>query len=421
MDSTLPSAKPKGPFRNVQKTGVIYVMSEAAKAGYGEAATGWVNLGQGQPETGFFDGGKERLASVDLDIADLEYAPVGGLESLRAAVAAYYNRVYRQGKKSQYSAANVSIAPGGRAALTRAAATIGKVNLGHFLPDYTAYEELLDVFGEFTSIPILLDPKEGYRFSASDLRREIEGRGVSAILLSNPCNPTGKVVAGEDLADWLSVARELTCGMIFDEFYSMYIWDERYRDQGSVSAAQYVEDVNAEQVLLINGLTKNWRYPGLRIAWAVGPESLIDAMNSAGSFLDGGASRPLQKAAVELLKPEVYEAEAKALKREFAAKRELLTKGLRDLGVKFDVLPQGTFYAWGNIENFPADANTGMTFFRKALAEKIITVPGEFFDVDPGHRRSGRPSRFRHYVRFSFGAPRQSLELGLERMAKLLG
>ena len=71
-------------------------------------------------------------------------------------------------------------------------AALGQVNLGHFLPDYTAYEELLDIFKLFTSIPILLDGREGYHFSPEDLRREITGRGLSAVLLSNPCNPTGQ-------------------------------------------------------------------------------------------------------------------------------------------------------------------------------------------------------------------------------------
>ena len=28
--------------------------------------------------------------------------------------------------------------------------------MGHFIPDYTAYEELLSVFKAFTAIPILL-------------------------------------------------------------------------------------------------------------------------------------------------------------------------------------------------------------------------------------------------------------------------
>src|SRR5437762_6419239 len=118
---------------------------------------------------------------------------------------------------SKYSADNVSVSGGGRAALTRAAASLGHVNLGHFLPDYTAYEELLDIFKAFTAIPILLEPERGYAFSIADLRREIEGRGLSALLLSNPSNPTGKLIGGDELASWVALAREYQCTLMLDE------------------------------------------------------------------------------------------------------------------------------------------------------------------------------------------------------------
>jgi aspartate/methionine/tyrosine aminotransferase len=81
------------------------------------------------------------------------------------------------------------------------------VNLGHFLPDYTAYEELLDIFKAFTAIPILLEGERGYAFSTDDLRREVHGRGLAALLLSNPCNPTGKHIRGDELARWVAMAR----------------------------------------------------------------------------------------------------------------------------------------------------------------------------------------------------------------------
>ena len=60
------------------------------------------------------------------------------------------------GEKVQYTAENVSIASGGRLALTRLASALGDINMGHFIPDYTAYEELFSVFKAFTAIPILL-------------------------------------------------------------------------------------------------------------------------------------------------------------------------------------------------------------------------------------------------------------------------
>ena len=136
-------------------------------------------------------------------------------------------------KQSRYTERNVCICGGGRASLTRAVAALGQMNLGHFLPDYTAYEELLDIFKLFTSIPILLEGERGYHFSVDDLRREITGRGLSALLLSNPCNPTGRVIQGEELRSWVDVARELGCSLLIDEFYSHYVWRET--DDGSRS------------------------------------------------------------------------------------------------------------------------------------------------------------------------------------------
>ena len=61
-----------------------------------------------------------------------------------------------------------------------------------------------------------------------------------------------------------------------------------------------------------------------------------------------------------------------------------------------------------------------MNFFKRILDEKVIVVPGEFFDVNPGKRRRGRTSRFRSHARFSFGPSQDTLEEGLERIRQVL-
>ncbi|HEY5936924.1 MAG TPA: pyridoxal phosphate-dependent aminotransferase, partial [Kofleriaceae bacterium] len=306
-------------------------------------------------------------------------------------------------------------------ALTRVAASLGHINLGHFLPDYTAYEELLDVFRLFSPIPILLEGERGYAFSAADLRREILGRGLSGILLSNPSNPTGKMIGGSDLSEWVGVARDLDCALILDEFYSHYIWRPDLVSQGMVeTAARYVEDVDRDPIVILDGLTKNWRYPGWRVTWTVAPKKIIEGVASAGSFLDGGGSRPLQRKAIDLLAPTAAMAETKAIHTEFAKKRNKLLNGLRDLGFTVDLPPEGTFYIWASAQHLPSSINDGMSFFRAALERNVITVPGEFFDVNPGKRRGGRPSRFRRHLRFSFGPALPRLELALERFRELI-
>jgi aspartate/methionine/tyrosine aminotransferase len=407
-------------FRPVPRTGVIYVTTEAQRHGFSPADPEWANLGQGQPETGEIPGAPPRVHGVDVRVDDQDYAPIAGLWELREAIASLYNALYRRGMPSQYSAENVCVSGGGRAALTRAAASLGHINLGHFLPDYTAYEELLDIFKAFTAIPILLEGERGYAFGADDLRREITGRGLSAILTSNPCNPTGKLVEGDELARWVATSRDLDCTLLLDEFYSHYIYRAPPGRLPVESAARYVEDVERDPVVLFDGLTKNWRYPGWRVTWAIGPQSIVEALSSAGSFLDGGGSKPMQRAAIPLLGEEHVIAETKAIQATFRPKRDYLLSQLERLGVRVDRAPEGTFYVWGNVEKLPPPLCDGMSFFRAALEQKVIAVPGEFFDVNPGKRRQGRASRFKGYVRFSFGPPMAVLEKAVDRFAQMV-
>jgi len=408
-------------FRPVPRTGVIYVTTEAQKHGFSTNDPEWCNLGQGQPETGDLPGAPPRVKHVEIELDDQEYAPVAGLWELRETVASLYNTLYRRGLPSQYSAENVCVSGGGRASLTRAAASLGHINLGHFLPDYTAYEELLDIFKAFTAIPILLEGERGYAFGAEDLRREILGRGFSAILMSNPCNPTGKLVEGEELARWVATARDLDCALLLDEFYSHYVYRAPPGRLPVESAARYVEDVERDPVVIFDGLTKNWRYPGWRVTWALAPKKVVEAMASAGSFLDGGGSKPLQRAAVPLLSEAHVIAETKAIQAAFRPKRDFLLSHLERLGVRIDRAPDGTFYVWGSVDQLPPPMNDGMGLFRAGLEEKIIVVPGEFFDVNPGKRRQGRASRFKSHVRFSFGPPMSTLERAIERLERLVG
>lgn len=409
---------PGGAFRPVPRTGVIFVTEEALARGYRPGHPDWSNLGQGQPETGPLPGAPPRLDALAIDPRDQEYAPVAGLPDLRAAVADFYNHTFRRGMGSRYSAENVAISGGGRLALTRVAASLGNINLGHFLPDYTAYEELLEIFRPFLPIPILLDAESGFAFGVDDLRREVLGRGLAALLLSNPANPTGRALWGDDLAAWVASARELGCTLLIDEFYSHYLWAEGAPTMES--AARYVEDVERDPVVVIDGLTKNWRYPGWRVSWTLGPRRVIEAVASAGSFLDGGGSRPLQRAAIPLLEPSLVEQEVAAIRAAFLPKRELTLRRVREMGMKVPLEPQGSFYVFADLSALPGPLADCMQFFGAALTHHVITVPGVFFDVNPGQRRAQRLARYRQHVRLSFGPAMAKVELGLERLGRLI-
>ena len=122
-----------------------------------------------------------------------------------------------------------------------------------------------------------------------------------------------------------------------------------------MSAARYVDDVDADPVVLFDGLTKNWRYPGWRCTWIVGPQPVIEAVSSSGSFLDGGGSKPLQRSAVPLLAPAVVaRGDGGDPRRRSCASGAILGEGLREAGVRFDLEPEGTFYWWGDVSGAAA-------------------------------------------------------------------
>ncbi|MDA0911761.1 MAG: pyridoxal phosphate-dependent aminotransferase [Proteobacteria bacterium] len=404
-------------FKKVPKTGVIYVMSKAQAHGFYYGNPEWANLGQGAPETGDMPQSPARLKDISLDQISAEYSPVAGDVELRKAVAELYNQRYRFDKKSQYTYENVAISSGGRSALCRIAATMNNINLGHFLPDYTAYEELLNVFGGFVSMPVSYRIADGFKPDVNEMEKAMINMGLGAMLLSNPCNPTGQIIIGDELKHLIDSAKKIGCAMIFDEFYSHYLYEQ---NQKTLSAAAYIKDVEKDNILIVDGLTKNWRYPGLRISWTLGPKEVIEGIASAGSFLDGGAVHAIQKAVVPLLDLKHADQEADSIQNEFVKKRDYMVSRLKEMGFVLSRVPEGGFYCFASLENLPESLADGMKFFKAFLQYKVICVPGEFFDVNPGQRRKVVNTRLKKYVRLSFGPSFDEIKLGLDRIQEML-
>lgn len=206
---------------------------------------------------GPIEGCMERPKTLEIPQDSYEYAPTSGITELRTAVANLYNEIYRQGKESKYTYENVCITAGGRAGLTRLAAAIGDVNVGYFLPEYTAYEQMLSVFKRFVPIPTSLEEDARYHIDSETIRKEVAGRGLGVIVASNPRNPTGQVIHDGELEELVKIAKEKHMTLIMDEFYSAYIYEQG--EGHTVSISKYVDNVNEDPVILIDGMTKNFR------------------------------------------------------------------------------------------------------------------------------------------------------------------
>ncbi|CAH2353636.1 hypothetical protein CLIB1423_11S04258 [[Candida] railenensis] len=429
--SPIPMPKPKfneeihKPAMNTSQssTGVLWVTERATEYGFDVQDLDWANLGQGAPEHGdTIPGSFKRPSSVPVPDYSKEYAPTAGIKELREAVANYYNETYRQDKPSKYTYKNVCIVPGGRAGLTRIASIISDCYLSFFLPDYTAYAEMLSLFKNFSPIPVPLDESDNYEMHLEFIKRELD-RGVSALLTSNPRNPTGKCMTRTQLHNLHKLCKE-KCLLIMDEFYSHYYYDDNCSGS-SISSAEYVKDVNSDPVLILNGLTKAFRLPGWRICWILGPEDYINALSSAGSFLDGGSNAPFQYAAVDFLEPLKVKAEMKALQIHFKMKRDYIIKRLSKMGFHFTDgqhgnIPNSTFYLWLNLSHLPGKLSNCLGFFHECLHEKVIIVPGFFFLINPQNLSRLEDVIWYHFVRISYGPEFDQIVKGMDGIERIL-
>jgi aspartate/methionine/tyrosine aminotransferase len=128
---------------------------------------------------------------------------------------------------------------------------------------------------QFAAIPSPLAEADGYHIHPDKIADEI-ARGTSVILTSNPRNPTGRVVKNPELAEIQDICRNKAT-LVMDEFYGGYNYTSNC-DGTTISAAENVVDVDEDDVLIIDGLTKRFRLPGWRIAWIVGPKvCMLDA------------------------------------------------------------------------------------------------------------------------------------------------
>jgi histidinol-phosphate aminotransferase len=99
-----------------------------------------------------------------------------------------------------------------------------------------------------------------------------KGRGADAVILSNPCNPTGGALPPGDV---LRVVRALDCPILLDEAY-MDFWEG-----GKHSMLTYIEQY--EHLLVLKTCSKNFAMAGIRLGFAFAGERLRTVLRSVKS------------------------------------------------------------------------------------------------------------------------------------------
>lgn len=354
-----------------------------------------INLGIGQPDFATPEHISEAAIKAIRD-GQHGYTPANGILPLRQAVAADLHR--RHGV--EVNPDNVVVVPGGKPTMFFAVMMFGQpgTEIMYPNPGFPIYESVIKYSGA-TPVPIALEEKNGFAFSAEQVLSQITER-TRLIIINSPANPTGgvtpkaeidKLVAG--LMDHPHVA------LMSDEIYSQMLYGGREH----TSLLQYPEI--RDRLIMLDGWSKTYAMTGWRLGYAVWPDAAVDHVTRLCINDHSCVNAPTQFAGLAALTgPQDCVTDMVA---QFDARRHVIVDALNDLPGVRCADAAGAFYAFPNIEG------TGLTSKQaqdKFLEEAgVATVAGTSF----GAWGEG-------YLRFSYANSTENILEAISRIKKLL-
>jgi aspartate/methionine/tyrosine aminotransferase len=224
-----------------------------------------------------------------------EYAAAEGIDLLRTAVAAFYQRHFGLAVGPD----RVFVGNGTKELIYIIFSSLDAVAVIPS-PSWVGYAPILKLIGR----PYLTLPPErerGFRINpealGAALASDPDRRHI--LVLNNPNNPTGALYSRSELEEIAAVCREYGCLVLADEVYAL----TTYTFEHFTSMAA----VYPEGTLVTGGLSKDRSAPGYRLGVCIlpegGPENLIADMAAIAATMYTAVSTPVQMAAVTAYSP----------------------------------------------------------------------------------------------------------------------
>ncbi|MQC00268.1 aminotransferase class I/II-fold pyridoxal phosphate-dependent enzyme [Limosilactobacillus reuteri] len=225
---------------------------------------------------------------------------------------------------------------------------------------------------------------------------EEEGKGIKAVILNYPSNPTGREYPQEVLAGLAEVIKKHHLYAIADEIYSELVYGVEHYS---------IATMIPERTIFISGLSKSHAMTGYRLGYVAAPAKIMANISKMHAFLVTTVTNNVQVAAAEALTNGLND--PLEFRKIYQHRRDLLVAGLKKLG--FEMLtPEGAFYLFAKI---PAQFGTDDVAFAKQLAKeaKVGVTPGSAF----GKGGDG-------YVRLSYASSDENLTEAIKRIGEFL-
>lgn len=255
-------------------------------------------------------------------------------------------------------------------------------------PGYVAYRNTVKAL-HLEAVEIPCGEAERFQVTAEAIERL--DPVPHGLILASPANPTGTIVAPEEMAAIAAVCRRRGIRIVSDEIYHglSYVGPAR---------SMLRDDAGA---LIVNSFSKYFSMAGWRLGWLVVPPELIDAARARmGNLFLTPPSLAQHAGLIAFDEREELEGHI----RTYARNRELMLAALPALGLRRIAPPDGAFYIYADIGHLTDDS---MDFCMRLLLDTgVATAPGVDFDPVEGHR----------FMRFSFAVSTDRVEEALRRL-----
>ena len=243
-------------------------------------------------------------------------------------------------------------------------------------------------------IYVPLYPPE-FNFKLEELEAAFR-QNPKALILCNPSNPSGKVFTREELQIIADLAQKYDTYVITDEVYEHIVYKPHEHVYFATLPGMW------ERTLSCSSLSKTYSITGWQLGYIIAPPNIVDVAKKVHDFLTVGAAAPLQEAVIPglLFEQDYYD----ALLKTYTDKRELLLRGLDDIGIEHTD-PQGAYYVLLDISRFGFESDLE---FCEVLARDVGVgaVPGSSFFREPVN----------HLIRLHFAKREDTLNEALNRL-----
>jgi hypothetical protein len=334
---------------------------------------------------------RQLLAPDDLDAflsLPINYGHTEGMPALREAIASWYPAA---------TADNVLVTTGASEANFITAWTLLETGdrFGFMTPNFMQLDGAARAFGaEPFHLP--LRPELGWRLDFDEVGRLLAD-GARLVSIVNPHNPTGKVMALDDMRRLVDLVEAAGAWLHVDEIY-------RGAEIGTRPETPSFWGLS-DRIVVTASTSKSIAHAGLRLGWLVAPPAFVYECMRRQDYTTIGTSPLCQFLGERLLRPESRQG---VLDRS----RAILTGNLSafddwaraaDLGLDH-VTPE----AGGMIFlRYPQPINSTELSRRLRETESVFIVAGDCFGLD-GHLRVG------------IGGERKQLQEGLARFGRFL-